>query len=66
MKLKRMCELSHAERNKIRKRQQQGTMTEYYEKGYLCYDVDELAIYKPKPQGRPAKLSEATLNKMKK
>lgn len=63
MELMRMCDVGHAERNKIRKRQMQGTMTEYYEKGYLCFDIDELATYVPRPKGRPPKLTQVKIEK---
>lgn len=56
MRLKRLIELNRSEAAKIRARQINGTMTEYYdEEQYLCFDEDELESYKPLKKGRPAK-----------
>ena len=54
--LKRIIELSYNEARKIRARQKVGTMKEYYDDDqYLCFDEEELKIYKPRKDGRPAK-----------
>lgn len=54
MAIKRLCDCKHSFSQKIRARQKSGTMTEYYDdEGYVCFDEDELEIYKPKKKGRP-------------
>lgn len=55
MKLVRVFSLSATESRKIRCRQKHGTMKEYFENGYLCFDEDELATYKPRKSGRRVK-----------
>lgn len=49
----RVFSLPHAEARKIRARQLAGTMKTYLdERGYICYDDEELASYIPKKDGR--------------
>lgn len=49
----RVFALPHAEARKIRARQLVGTMKTYIdERGYICYDDEELANYQPKKDGR--------------
>lgn len=59
MKLKRLISLPHIEAVKIRKRQNSGTMGEFYdEEQYLCFDADEYKKWKPRKNGRPIKRRE--------
>ena len=64
MAIVRLNGLSHNEREKIRKRQFAGTMTEHYDKqGFLCYDDSELLTYQPRKKGRPIAKTKITKNK---
>ena len=64
MAIIRLNWVSKNEREKIRKRQLAGTMTEYYDQqGFLCYDENELLTYKPRKKGRPAVSAKITKNK---
>lgn len=54
MKLKRLIELPYREAHKIRERQKAGTMMEFYDKeNYVCFNENELALWRPKKGGRP-------------
>ena len=62
MKLKRLKDLSHSERCKIRYRQNHNTLKTHFDRqGYICYDEEEL--YKPNKSGRP--VNETTKNQSK-
>lgn len=51
--MKRLISLSETEARKIRKRQENGTMSELYDSDlYLCYDEKEYKNWKPKKVGR--------------
>lgn len=55
--IKRICELNKTEASKIRARQKNGTMEEYYDDDcYICYDVDEYKNWKPRKNGRKVKM----------
>ena len=52
----RLSTLSHSERERIRRRQVHGTMTDLVDaEGYICYDPKELENWKPRKSGRPVK-----------
>ena len=54
--IKRLISLSRSEASKIRNRQLNGTMGEYYDdEDYLCYSEQELRDWKPKKIGRKPK-----------
>lgn len=54
--MKRMIDLSPSEAAKIRKRQVNGTMNEYYDDdNYLCFSEEEYANWKPRKCGRKVK-----------
>ena len=58
MELKRVIDLpTTADASRVYARLKKGTMT-YYEddKGYVCYDQDELETYTPSKRGRPSKI----------
>ena len=50
----RLSTLTHSERERIRRRQMKGTMSDLVDsEGYICYDPKELEQWKPKKHGRP-------------
>ncbi len=54
--LVRLVSLSRKEACKIRDRQLKGTMTELYDdEKYLCFDDQELKVWKPRKCGRKPK-----------
>ena len=54
MKLRRLIELPYAAAHKIRERQKAGTMMEFYDdQHYICFNEDELGLWKPRKSGRP-------------
>lgn len=53
MKLVRLADLSHNDRRKISARQKCNTMKKYTDaEGYVCYNEEEVAKYKPRKSGR--------------
>lgn len=56
MAIKRLISLKHSEASKIRSRQLNGTMKEYFDdEKYLCFDEEEYNMWKPKKNGRKPK-----------
>lgn len=54
--LQRLISLTHSDAVKIRTRQLNGTMSEFYDdEKYLCFSMNELINWKPKKVGRKAK-----------
>ena len=54
MKKVRLSTLPHNKMVMIRRRQINGTMSDLVDgEGYICYDPDELASWKPRKSGRP-------------
>lgn len=52
----RLSTLSHSERERIRRRQMKGTMSDLVDaEGYICYNPKELIAWKPRKAGRPIK-----------
>lgn len=56
MTLKRIAELSRTEASRIRARQNQKTMSVYFDdENYMCFDLDEYNNWKSKKVGRKPK-----------
>ena len=59
MTLKRVVEVSRTVAAKIRSRQNNGTMTLYFDNdGYTCFDTEEYDNWKSKKVGRKPKRKE--------